>query len=138
MSARPPFPQVEHLVDEAAIARYAEISGDHNPLHVDPAFAAAGPFGVIVAHGPIALQTVFEAVAAWLGTDGVPQGVTIDVAFRGPVPAGSVVVCRAEDVIEHAARVLVQVRCTAGDAEVLQAVVAVPRGLAPVGRECRI
>ena len=132
MSPRPPFPEVRHTVGADAIARYAELSGDHNPLHLDPAFAAQGPFGMVVAHGPIALQTVFEAVATWLGTDGLPQGVTIDVAFRGPVPAGSVVVCRAEEVLEHAARVIVLVRCTAGDAEVQQAVVGVPRGLAPV------
>ena len=132
MSARPPFLQVAQLVDEAAIARYAELSGDHNPLHVDEAFAAAGPFGAIVAHGPIALQTVFAAVAGWLGTDGVPQGVTIDVAFRGPVRAGSTVVCRAEEIVEHAARVLVLARCTVGDDEVLQAVISVPRGLVPV------
>ena len=132
MSTRPPFPQVAQLVDEAAIARYAELSGDYNPLHVDPAFAAAGPFGAIVAHGPIALQTVYAAVAGWLGTDGVPQGVTIDVAFRGPVRAGSTVVCRAEKIVEHAARVLVLARCTVEDDEVLQAVISVPRGLAPV------
>ena len=112
-------------------ARDAAISGDHNPLHVDSEFAAAGPFGVIVAHGPIALQTVFEAVAAWLGTDGLPQGVTIDVAFRGPVRAGATVVCRAGDIVEHAGRVVVLVHCTAGDDEILQAVVNLPRELAP-------
>ena len=133
MNRRPAFPQVSHLVDDAAITRYAELSGDYNPLHVDLAFAVAGPFGAVVAHGPIALQAVFAALAAWLGTDGVPQGVTIDVAFRGPVRAGSTVVCSAGEIVEHAARVVVLVRCTAGDVEVLQAIINVPRGLAPSG-----
>lgn len=131
MSSRPPFPQVTHVVGEAAIARYAELSGDYNPLHVDPQFAAAGPFGGVVAHGPIALQAVFEAVSGWLGTAGIPQGVTIDVAFRGPVRAGATVVCRAGDIVEHAGRVVVLVHCTAGDDEILQAVVNLPRELAP-------
>ena len=131
MSRRPAFPQVSQLVDEAAIARYAKVSGDYNPLHVDPVFAAAGPFGAVVAHGPIVLQSVFSALAAWLGTDGVPQGVTIDVAFRAPVRAGSTVVCRADEIVEHAARVVVLVRCSTGDGEVLQAVINLPRELAP-------
>lgn len=131
MTGRPPFPEVAHAVDTAAIERYAALSGDRNPLHVDAAYAAAGPFGEVIAHGPIGLQTVFAAVAAWLGAEELPPGVTIDVAFRGPVRTGRTVVCRAEEVVEHAARVVVLVRCTADGADVLEAVVGVPRALAP-------
>ncbi len=131
MSALPPFPQVSHEVGEAAIAAYAELSGDYNPLHVDAEYAAAGPFGAVVAHGPIGLQTVFEAVARWLQTDGIPVGVTVDVAFRGPVRIDSTVVCRAVDVVEHAGIALVLVSCSVADSEVLQAVVSVPKRLIP-------
>lgn len=31
--------------------RFADLSGDHNPIHVDPAFAAGTPFGATVSHG---------------------------------------------------------------------------------------
>ncbi|MGE4336628.1 MAG: MaoC/PaaZ C-terminal domain-containing protein [Pigmentiphaga sp.] len=30
---------------------FARLSGDHNPIHVDPAFAARTPFGATVSHG---------------------------------------------------------------------------------------
>ncbi len=38
-------------VDDAAIAAFAEVSTDHNPVHVDEAFAAASPFKGRIAHG---------------------------------------------------------------------------------------
>ena len=88
-----PFPRVSHTVTTTEIDAYAARSGDRNPLHVDPAFAAAGPFGTIVAHGPIGLQTVFEALTRWLGAEQLPPGGLADVAFRGPVRAGDTITC---------------------------------------------
>ena len=38
-------------VDDAAIAAFADVSTDHNPVHVDEAFAAASPFKGRIAHG---------------------------------------------------------------------------------------
>jgi 3-hydroxybutyryl-CoA dehydratase len=70
MSGWRDFPEVTHVVGRAQIDRYAELSGDYNPLHMDPDFAAASQFGTVIAHGPIGLQTVFDAIARWLGVDG--------------------------------------------------------------------
>jgi 3-hydroxybutyryl-CoA dehydratase len=41
-------------VSEATIAAFAEVSGDQNPLHLDEAAAATGPFHGRVAHGMLA------------------------------------------------------------------------------------
>ncbi|MEI9906030.1 MAG: MaoC family dehydratase [Asticcacaulis sp.] len=38
-------------VSDAAIAAFAEVSTDHNPVHVDEAFAAVSPFKGRIAHG---------------------------------------------------------------------------------------
>jgi 3-hydroxybutyryl-CoA dehydratase len=38
-------------VDDAAIAAFADVSTDHNPVHVDEAFAAGSPFKGRIAHG---------------------------------------------------------------------------------------
>jgi 3-hydroxybutyryl-CoA dehydratase len=132
MSAWRDFPEVTHVVGRAEIDRYAELSGDHNPLHMDPDFAAASQFGSVIAHGPIGLQTVFEAVSLWLGADAPPPGVRVDVLFRGPVRLDDAVTCRAEGIQDHAGDVVVTARCNNQDgAEVLQALVVVPRHMAP-------
>ncbi len=127
-----PFPRVSHTVTTTEIDAYAARSGDRNPLHVDPAFAAAGPFGTIVAHGPIGLQTVFEALTRWLGAEQLPPGGLADVAFRGPVRAGDTITCTAAPPEAHAGDVLVRAVCRNQDGGlVLEALVVVPRQLAP-------
>jgi 3-hydroxybutyryl-CoA dehydratase len=127
-----PFPEVTHIVQRPEIDAYAELSGDYNPLHMDEEFAAASQFGGVIAHGPIGLQTVFEAVERWLGSDGPPAGVRIDVLYRGPVRLGAAITCRAEDFQDHAGDVALTARCRNQDGEeILQALVVIPRHLAP-------
>jgi 3-hydroxybutyryl-CoA dehydratase len=127
-----PFPAVTHVIGPAQIERYAELSGDYNPLHMDAEFARSAGFDDVIAHGPIGLQTVFAAVARWLGADGLPPSVRIDVLYRGPVRVGDVITCRAEAIEDHAGAVLVRARCRdRGGREVLQALVVVPRHLVP-------
>ena len=123
---------VTHAVGRAEIDRYAELSGDNNPLHMDPEYAATTPFQTVIAHGPIGMQTVFEALARWLGGDGVPPGIRVDVSYRGPVHIDDRVSCRCEHVADHAGDLALTLRATNQDgAEVLQALAIVPRHLAP-------
>ena len=126
------FPAVTDTVTQDGIDAYAELSGDFNPLHVDPEYAAAGPFGTIVAHGPIALQAVFEAVTGWLGLDRVPPGVLIDVAYRAPVRVGDAITCTGAEPSDHAGDLAVQATCVNQHGEeVLQALIVAPRSLVP-------
>lgn len=130
--SRRPFPEVTHVVDQQAIDAYAELSGDFNPLHVDPEYAAAGPFGSIVAHGPIALQTIFEAATRWLGLGRLPAGVLVDVAYRSPVRVGDAITCTGGEPSDHAGALAVEATCVnqRGE-EVLQALIVAPRSLVP-------
>ena len=126
------IPPVSHTVTTADIEAYAALSGDRNPLHVDPAFAAAGPFGAIVAHGPIALQTVFEALTRWLGTDDLPPGALADVAFRGPVREGDTVTCTGAVAEQHAGDVVVRLEAVdQHGSPVIEALAVLPRWLVP-------
>ena len=38
-------------ITDADIVRFAEVSGDRNPVHLDEAYAARSPFGQRIAHG---------------------------------------------------------------------------------------
>jgi len=55
---------VTKTVTQAEILAFATVSGDHNPLHVDPGEAAGSVFGGIVAHGML----VAGLISAVIGT----------------------------------------------------------------------
>ena len=46
---------------------FAELSGDTNPIHVDPAFAATTRFGHTVAHGMLLFGVANAAINGWVG-----------------------------------------------------------------------
>lgn len=82
------FPSVSERVTQDSIDAYAEISGDFNPLHVDPEAAAASEFGGIIAHGPVALHPFFRAACQWLGVEALPPGSEVKVTYRAPTRPG--------------------------------------------------
>ncbi|MDO8212441.1 MaoC family dehydratase [Conexibacter sp. CPCC 206217] len=93
MSTRGEFTSVTDTVTQASIDAYAELSGDFNPLHVDPVAAAASEFGGIIAHGPIALHSFFRSATDWLGTDALPPGSSVQITYRAPTRPGDAVAC---------------------------------------------
>jgi 3-hydroxybutyryl-CoA dehydratase len=84
---------VVHRLSQRVVERYAELSGDFNPIHVDPSYAAKTPLGRTVAHGPIVLQAFFDALLTWLETDTVPSGVRVQAVFRSPTLSDATVSC---------------------------------------------
>lgn len=77
-------------VSAQAIRDYAGITGDFNPIHVDPEFAAKTPMGGVIAHGTMSLNLVWQAIAQTLGEAAV-RGASIDVKFVRPVRPGDTV-----------------------------------------------
>ncbi len=76
-------------VTEADIRAFAELSGDHNPLHLDDEFAAAGPFGRRIAHGLLGLVLASGLMnASGLATETLVAFLGLDWAFRRPVFPG--------------------------------------------------
>src|SRR5690606_7800185 len=61
-------PSVTRVVDQGRVDAYAEAARDHNPIHIDEAFAASTPFGQRIAHGMLVLSLVSEAMTAAYGT----------------------------------------------------------------------
>jgi acyl dehydratase len=66
------------------VALYAEVTGDRNPLHFDPAFAARTRFGRLVAQGGITAGMLNALVAMDLPGPGT---VFMSQALRYPAPA---------------------------------------------------
>jgi acyl dehydratase len=50
-------------VEQKRIDQFAEATGDHQWIHVDPVRAASGPFGKTIAHGFLTLSLVPEKIA---------------------------------------------------------------------------
>lgn len=46
----------EYVVTEARVMAYADLTGDHTPVHTDEAYARTTPFGTRVAHGLFGLS----------------------------------------------------------------------------------
>ncbi len=46
----------ERTITEADILAFADLTGDHNRLHIDPEYARRGPFGRQIAHGLLGLS----------------------------------------------------------------------------------
>ena len=81
---------ISHTVTQAQLAKYADASGDHNPLHLDEAFAAGTPYGRTIAHGMLVLAYVSETMAKQFGRTWLCEG-KLKARFRAPVFPGDTV-----------------------------------------------
>jgi len=80
------------VVDQRRIDLFAQATGDHQWIHVDPVRAAAGPFGTTIAHGFLTLSLLAEMFDTGFFVEDVRMGVNYGlnrVRFTAPVPAGS-------------------------------------------------
>jgi acyl dehydratase len=80
-------------IDQATIDRFAELTNDHNWLHVDPERAAASPAGGTIAHGFLTLSLIATMAYEVLprvqeAKMGMNYGLN-KVRFVAPVPVGS-------------------------------------------------
>ena len=82
--------RIDHRVTQAQVARYADATGDHNPLHLDPAFAAETPYGRPIAHGMLVLAFVSERMTKTFGRTWLCEG-KLKARFRAPVFPGDTV-----------------------------------------------
>ncbi|MET9491594.1 MaoC family dehydratase [Nocardia sp. NPDC006630] len=80
------------LIDQERIDRFAEATGDHQWIHVDPERAAAGPYGRTIAHGFLTLSLVVPMSAQVMQASFVRMAINYGlnkVRFITPVPVGS-------------------------------------------------
>ena len=79
-------------IDQSRINLFADATGDHQWIHVDPEKAKDGPFGTTIAHGYLTLSLVNQFLPEILEVRGVSMGVNYGcdkVRFPAAVAVGS-------------------------------------------------
>ncbi len=80
------------MITQERVNLFADATGDHQWIHVEPERAAAGPFGGTIAHGFLTLSLVPVLLSQILKVEGASFGVNYGcnkVRFPAPVPVGS-------------------------------------------------
>lgn len=80
------------LIDQDRINLFADATGDHQWIHVDPVRAESGPFGGTIAHGYLTLSLVNLFLPEIVDVQGISMGVNYGcekVRFPSPVKVGS-------------------------------------------------
>jgi acyl dehydratase len=72
------------------LARYAEASGDHNPLHTDDAHARAAGLDGVIAHGMLVMGQIGRVASALAGPSGLRS---LQARFRDKTRPGDVLRC---------------------------------------------
>ncbi|MEY4449289.1 MAG: hypothetical protein RLZZ433_2304 [Pseudomonadota bacterium] len=81
-----------HAISQTQIDQFAQATGDHQWIHVDPEKAKAGPFGTPIAHGFLTLSMVPLFFHTAFSISDVRMGVNYGlnrVRFTSPVPVNS-------------------------------------------------
>ena len=79
-------------ITQEQVNLFAQATGDHQWIHVDPERAKAGPFGAPIAHGFLTLSLIPQFFEKGLTIEGARMGVNYGlnkVRFTAPLPSGS-------------------------------------------------
>jgi acyl dehydratase len=105
----------QRTLTQADFDRFAALSGDDNPIHVDPEYSAAARFGRTVAHGML----LYSVICGVLG-EAFPGAVQVSQTLMFPAPtfAGEELTVEARVAGRSGSRaeVTVEVRNATGEA----------------------
>lgn len=79
-------------ITQEAVNQFADATGDHQWIHVDPERAANGPFGTTIAHGFMTLSLLPVLMHKMYSVEGIKLAINYGlnkVRFPSPVPVGS-------------------------------------------------
>ena len=80
----------DDVVDEIKIKKFAEISGDYNPLHVDKNYAKKTKFKKTIVHGMLA-ASFFSTLVGMYCPGKRALYISQDIRFRQPISIGETV-----------------------------------------------
>jgi 3-hydroxybutyryl-CoA dehydratase len=105
----------ERTVTVADIDAFAAVSGDHNPVHLDDAYAKTTMFKGRIAHGMLGASFISTAIASKLPGPGSVY-LAQSLSFKAPVRPGDKVetVITVAEVIAKKKRVVLKTQCRVG------------------------
>jgi len=103
-------------ISRSQITKFAAATGDFNPIHTDEAFAQKVGFPSIIAHGPLTLAFLTQALGHNFGPDKVRA---VTAQFRAPILPGDTL--RVEGTVTEVAggRASCELRVVRGDDDVV-------------------
>lgn len=108
-------------IDQPRVNGFADVTGDHQWIHVDTERAKTGPFGTTIAHGYLTMSLVNHFLPELVDVRGFSHAVNVGadrLRFLSPVPVGSRIratgeVVSVEDVkggIQSVVRVVIEIQ----------------------------
>lgn len=89
------FAERSRTVSELDVQRFADVSGDFNPVHLDEQVAAKSRFGTRIAHGMLSASFISAALAMEMpGANSIYLSQSLK--FTRPVKLGDTVTTRVE------------------------------------------
>jgi len=100
-------PSSWRVVTQEEVNKFADLSGDHNPIHLDQDFASKTPFKGTIVHGYFTLSLIVPLMAEIFEVTEFGTGINYGLdklRFPAPVPVGSRIRVRGKiaDVVEVA------------------------------------
>ena len=123
------LPTRTFTITRADLVRYAEASGDHNPIHQDEAIARSVGLPGVIAHGMYTMALAARAVESWFpGAEVVSLGCKFTHAVVVPRDGGVEIVVAGEVKGVDDGHTTVALTVTSGAEKVLGMPRAVVRG----------
>ncbi len=112
---------ISKTVQNEDVIGFAELSGDHNPIHLSEHFARKTRFGGRIVHGLYTASLISAVIGMRLPGPGSVY-ISQSLNFLGPVKIGDVIEVSVEvvELIEKGRRVRLQCECRVGDKVVLE------------------
>ena len=85
--------EITRTIEQSDIQAFADVTGDHNPVHVDESFAKTTRFGRRIAHGMFTASLISSVLANKLPGEGSVY-LTQTLQFVAPVYPGDDVTAR--------------------------------------------
>jgi len=109
-----------HTISDADVHAFADLTGDHNPLHLDEEFARKTRFKGRIVHGMLT-ASYFSTILAMLPGPGTIY-LSQTLYFRAPVRIGDTVEAQitVAEIVREKGRVMLKTVCRVGDTVVLE------------------